>query len=83
VPCKSQIGSGSLPTERLDSHALVIRPRAAKSAGSALRRLTAAFRSLPVPVIGRVQDDAFWLDLRCLEPGDEAAFVAQLDGLSK
>ena len=52
-----------------------------KGLGAALKRLAASFRSLPVPVIGRIQDDAFWLDLRCLEPDTEAAFLAQLDGL--
>jgi len=81
VPCKSQIGSGSLPAERLPSQALVIRPAAGKGTGSALKRIAASFRALPVPVIGRIQEDAFWLDLRCLEAGDEAAFLAQLDGL--
>ena len=81
VPCKSQIGSGSLPAERLPSQALVIRPAAGKGIGSALKRIAASFRALPVPVIGRIQDDAFWLDLRCLEAGDEAAFLAQLGGL--
>ncbi len=38
-----------------------------------------AFRALPVPVIGRIEDGQFRLDLRCLEDGgDERAFVAQL-----
>jgi L-seryl-tRNA(Ser) seleniumtransferase len=81
APCQSQIGSGSLPAERLPSQALVIRPAGGKRAGAALKRIAASFRALPVPVIGRLQDDAFWLDLRCLEPGDEAAFLAQLDVL--
>lgn len=81
APCQSQIGSGSLPAERLPSHAIVIRPRGGKGVGAALKRIAAAFRALPVPVIGRVQDDAFWLDLRCLEPADEAAFLGQLDRL--
>jgi L-seryl-tRNA(Ser) seleniumtransferase len=33
-------------------------------------------RDLPIPVIGRIADDAVILDLRCLE--DEAAFLTQL-----
>ena len=81
VPCKSQIGSGSLPTERLDSMALVIRPPAGKGRGSALKRIATGFRQLPVPVIGRIQDDAFWIDLRCLEEDDEEPFLAQLPAL--
>ena len=77
VPCQSQIGSGALPVDRLPSVALSIRPAAAKrGAGARLRRLTQAFRGLPVPVIGRVQDGALILDLRCLE--DEATFVDQI-----
>ena len=79
--CQSQIGSGSLPAERLDSIALVIRPTAEKGVGTALKRLATAFRNLSMPVIGRIQDDAFWLDLRCLEAGNEDAFTSQLDAL--
>ncbi len=80
--CQSQIGSGSLPTERLDSIALVIRPTAAKGIGTALKRLATAFRQLPMPVIGRIQDDTFWLDLRCLEENNEEAFKNQLNALN-
>jgi len=38
--------------------------------------LARAFRSLPVPVIGRFNEGEFILALRCQE--DEAGFVAQL-----
>ncbi len=75
--CRSQIGSGALPVERLDSAALMLRP--AKGGGGALKRLAAVLRNLPVPVIGRVHDDALLLDLRCLD--DEAGFLAQLADL--
>ncbi|MDG4552279.1 MAG: L-seryl-tRNA(Sec) selenium transferase [Candidatus Contendobacter sp.] len=74
----SQIGSGSLPVDRLPSHALVITPRRKK--GAILRDLETALRRLPIPVIGRIGDGALRLDLRCLD--DEAAFVAQLAGLA-
>ena len=79
-PCSSQIGSGALPVERLPSAALVLRC-AGKKPGKALLALEAAFRALPTPVIGYVRDDAYHLDLRCLEAQDEARFVAQLDAL--
>ncbi len=78
VSCLSQIGSGSLPVERLKSAAIAIDP-VGKGKGSALKKLATAFRSLPVPVIGRVQDDAFLLDVRCLE--DVEGFVGQLPKL--
>ena len=81
VGCQSQIGSGSLPVERLDSVALGITPSTGKrGGGAALKRIAKAFRSLPIPVIGRVHEGAFLLDLRCLE--DVEAFVGQLDGLT-
>jgi L-seryl-tRNA(Ser) seleniumtransferase len=71
-PALSQIGSGSLPVDRLPSHALVIAPHRKK--GSVLRDLETTLRRLPIPVIGRISDGALRLDLRCLD--DEAAFVA-------
>ena len=52
--CRSQVGSGALPVDRLASAALRIRTVKAKGTGS-LSRLAAAFRKLPVPVIGRGQ----------------------------
>lgn len=76
-PCLSQIGSGSAPVARLASAALVITPAVrGRGAGTALKRLEAAFRGLPQPVIGRIEDQALWFDLRCLE--DEKEFVGQL-----
>ena len=80
--CNSQIGSGALPVERLPSTALVCR-FTKKRKGNALQSLETAFRRLPIPVIGRLRDDAYHLDLRCLEAHDEAAFVAQLTQLTQ
>ncbi|RKT51069.1 L-seryl-tRNA(Sec) selenium transferase [Azonexus fungiphilus] len=80
--CASQIGSGALPVERLASTALVLRSTA-KKPGKALSTVEAAFRGLPQPVIGAIRDDAFRLDLRCLEARDEARFVAQLAALQR
>jgi L-seryl-tRNA(Ser) seleniumtransferase len=70
VDCESEVGSGAAPRQRIPSAGLGLRP------GST--RLATAFRRLPVPVIGRLQDGAFCLDLRCLEADDEARFAAQL-----
>jgi len=48
-------------------------------AGSAVEKLAAAFRAVPVPMIGRIAQGALIFDLRCLE--DEALFAAQLQAL--
>ncbi len=76
---QGQIGSGSLPVERLPSAGLAIAPLQKKGAGRALDELAAALRALPLPVIGRIADDRLLLDLRCLE--DTPAFTAQLPAL--
>ncbi len=75
--CESQIGSGALPTQRIASAGVALKPATGKrGSGAALNALAASLRALPVPVIGRIQEGALVLDLRCLD--DEAAFMSQL-----
>lgn len=74
-PTQSQIGSGSLPVERLESWALVLTPMGKRS-GRTVHALESALRQLPMPVIGRIKDGSVWLDLRTLE--DESGFSAQI-----
>jgi L-seryl-tRNA(Ser) seleniumtransferase len=81
VALQGQIGSGSLPVERLPSAGLALVPRQKKGAGRALDELAAALRALPLPVIGRIAEDRLLLDLRCLE--DERTFVDQLGALAE
>jgi L-seryl-tRNA(Ser) seleniumtransferase len=73
-PCWSQIGSGSLPVDRLPSYALTFAPLDGR--GATLEGLAQQWRSLPQPVIGRINDGKLWLDLRCLE--QEGALVEAL-----
>ncbi|MBP1036874.1 L-seryl-tRNA(Sec) selenium transferase [Serratia fonticola] len=73
-PCWSQIGSGSLPVDRLPSYALTFTPLDGR--GATLEGLAQQWRSLPQPVIGRINDGKLWLDLRCLE--QEGALVEAL-----
>lgn len=69
--CLSQIGSGSLPVDRLHSAAITFSPRDGR--GATLQQLVTRLRSGEKPVIGRLQAGKLWLDLRCLD--DEAAFL--------
>jgi L-seryl-tRNA(Ser) seleniumtransferase len=77
--CASQIGSGALPLETVPSAGLAIRPSSARASGRTLSALSATFRQLPVPVVGRIEDNALILDLRCLD--DEKGFIANLVAL--
>jgi len=74
--CKSQIGSGALPVDLLESVALKITPQASKGADNLLQELALKFRMLPVPVVGRIHDGSLYFDLRCLQ--DARGFCQQL-----
>lgn len=73
-PCLSQIGSGSLPVDRLPSYAVTFEPKDGR--GRTLEALAEKWRALPKPVIGRIQEGKLWLDLRCLE--DESELLEML-----
>lgn len=83
APVVSQIGSGALPVEQLPSYGLAVRPAGGgkRGNGSALAKLETALRALPYPVIGRISEQALWLDLRCLEVLDEPRLAAQFGEL--
>lgn len=81
-PCHTQIGSGSLPIDMLPSVCIAITPPVkGKGEGTALKKIEQAFRSLPVPVIGRIADGAFCLDMRCLEEIHMGELIGQLGQL--
>ncbi|HRD76072.1 MAG TPA: hypothetical protein PK264_09035, partial [Hyphomicrobiaceae bacterium] len=73
VDCASQIGSGALPLETLESAGLRLASRSIKA-----ESIAAALRKAPIPVVGRINDGAVILDLRCLD--DPRAFAAGLTG---
>jgi L-seryl-tRNA(Ser) seleniumtransferase len=78
--CASQIGSGALPLETIASCGLSMSPKDKKKSGRLLTALSQTLRSLPIPVIGRIADDAMIFDLRTLD--DEAVFAQQIAGMT-
>lgn len=79
VECRSEIGSGALPLVTMPSAGLAIRPSTGRGGGRLLKHLATGLRSLDVPVIGRIEDQALVLDLRCLD--DERTFTKNLASL--
>ena len=75
VDCLGQIGSGSLPEQRLASIAVRINHQSE----SEIRDLQRTMRQLSTPVIARLQQGSLWLDMRGAERIDElAANLTQL-----
>ena len=66
IKTRAEIGSGAMPGEGISSLSLrITHPK--KDANKILKEL----RELPIPVIGRINENAVLLDLRCAEPLDE------------
>ena len=64
-PSEAQVGSGSQPLARIPSVAVTIEP-ATEKMPTKTTALFARLLALPQPVIGRIERDKIWLDLRSL-----------------
>ena len=73
-----QIGSGALPVETLLSVALVLEPSSISA-----EMLAAHFRSTAVPIIGRIKNDLFWLDLRTVYEREQTWIVEAATEVAK
>lgn len=71
----AQIGSGSQPMERLPSIAVTL----AEKTNEKLTALSARFKALPQPIIGRMENGKLWLDLRSCADFD--GLIQQLERL--
>ena len=65
-----QIGSGALPVETLPSVAIVL-----ESTEVSAETLAEVFRNATIPVIGRIKDGFFWLDVRTVYEREQAWIV--------
>ncbi|RKU06882.1 L-seryl-tRNA(Sec) selenium transferase [Candidatus Poribacteria bacterium] len=73
-----QIGSGALPVETLPSVALVLKPSEISA-----ETLAAQFRNATIPVIGRIKDGFFWLDLRTIYEREQVWIVEAATQVAK
>jgi len=76
--CYSQIGGGALPLEKIRSYAVCIKPETMSCAGFE-RKL----RNLEVPIIGRVVNDTFLIDLRTVLEGEDPVIYKGIKSLFK
>jgi len=67
----SQVGGGALPVQTLPSKLVALTSRRLSAA-----RLEANFRGNQPPIIGRVEQERFLLDVRTLQLGDDEVIVA-------
>jgi len=73
IETKAEMGAGSMPGQVLPSRGVALLP-----AGLSLQELEKAMRSLPVPIVGYIEDDRMVLDTRTLLPGDEELIIEGL-----
>ena len=68
VALSSQIGSGSLPVARIPSAGVAVaRAGMGRRGGGSLEALATALRALPLPVLGRIEQQRLLFDCRCLD----------------
>jgi len=70
VKGESLLGGGSTPGQALPTYLLAVSPRAAE--------LERRLRSHTPPVIARIDNDRLLLDLRTVDPADDATVLAAL-----
>ena len=74
--CTSAVGGGAMPTAQLASFAVTL-------AGRSADELDRALRAAPVPIIGRIDDDKLWLDVRTLDDADLTEVAGAVRALAR
>ncbi len=78
VPSKGKVGSGSYPTLQLPSYAIKITAK-----GRSVSKLAKSFRLANPPVIGYIENDAFFLDLRTVDTTEETVLLKVVNEVLK
>ncbi|TWI71663.1 L-seryl-tRNA(Sec) selenium transferase [Desulfobotulus alkaliphilus] len=76
LPSTARAGGGSLPTQDLPSRCISIKSRDVSAAS-----MERQFRNFQPPIIGRVESDAFLMDVRTLQQGEEDIIVTAFSTL--
>jgi L-seryl-tRNA(Ser) seleniumtransferase len=71
MPGECFLGGGSVPTQRVDTYCVAVRPN-----GMSIDKLAKALRTGEHPVFPRVQHERLWIDLRSVFPGQDSQIVS-------
>jgi len=74
VSIDSEVGGGTLPDVKIPSYGIALKPHA-----MAVESFEQRLRSLPVPIIGRIERDTLILDMRTILIEDETALLMGLE----
>lgn len=74
--CFSQIGGGSFPLEIIKSYCIKIKPKKMSCAS-----FEKELRQLETPIIGRVENDNFYIDLRTVLEGEDDIIYNEIKAL--
>ncbi len=77
VRTEGEMGGGSLPGVAIPSWAVVLRPEAARA-----EHWAGGLRTGRPPIVAVVRDDALWLDVLALLPGEDRLLVAAVRDLA-
>jgi L-seryl-tRNA(Ser) seleniumtransferase len=77
IESRSVLGGGAAPGSTLPTHAVAL-----KSAGMTANELCTRLRRWETPIIARVEDERVLLDLRTVDPMQEAVILAALESAS-
>ena len=74
VEADSMLGGGSLPTQKLSTWCVALTPKT-----QSVDRLAAGLRNGEPSVIGRVQKERFFLDMRTVQPSQDSGLVESIE----
>jgi L-seryl-tRNA(Ser) seleniumtransferase len=72
-PTMSRVGGGAMPEHGLPSWAVAFKPEKISSAA-----MEKGLRTLPIPIIGRIEDDSLLLDMRTISDDEIPELAASL-----
>jgi L-seryl-tRNA(Ser) seleniumtransferase len=76
IPTVSRVGGGALPEYSIGSWAIALEPST-----MTLHTFETMLRRLTIPIIGRIENDRFLLDVRTVQERETGDLVTLLDGL--